>query len=116
MIFILKNLIKHLYQKEKFCEKYNLNPDLPIITLATNFTQAQFYEKNKKFFKNDSEKLGYKTVFESNAIDSKQIPELDYISREKTMEFFSNLVKRYQNCNFILKHIHQKTLHIIRSF
>ena len=48
--------------------------------------------KNKKFFKNDSEKLGYKAIFESNAIDSKQIPELDYISREN-YGIFSNLVK-----------------------
>lgn len=101
--FYSEKLNKTFISKEKFCKKYDLEPGFPIITFATNFTQAQFYKKNKKFFKNDSEKLGYKTVFESNAIDSKKIPELDYISREKTMEFFSSLVKRNQNCNFILK-------------
>ena len=101
--FYDKRLKDILLSKKDFCSKYNLQKEYPIITLATNFTQAQFFKKNKDFFDRDSKKLGYKKIFDSKSKGSEDILEIDFNSRNITMAFFELIVKKFKKCNFILK-------------
>ena len=61
--FYRSPLNKKLISRESFIEKYKLKEGLPIITFATNFTQAQFATQNKKFLEDDSKNLGYDKLF-----------------------------------------------------
>jgi surface carbohydrate biosynthesis protein len=96
-------LNKSLIRRKDFFNKYNLNNNFPVITLATNFTQAQFHKKNKEFFLADSQKLGYKEVFEKNYGDINNVPTMDFKSRELVMKSFLKLVKDFKEVNFIIK-------------
>lgn len=89
--------------KSELLKKYNLNPKLKTITFATNFTQAQFYEKNHDFYIKDSKTLGYDNVKNENHIKINDIPISDHTSRDITMKFFLKALDKFTNYNFILK-------------
>lgn len=101
--FYHKKLKKVFKSKSELCLKYNINPELPIITFATNFTQAQFYTKNKDFFKEDSKKLGYDKVEHKDNLNPIDIPIADFESRDLMMNFFLEALKKFKHYNFVLK-------------
>lgn len=101
--FYRKPLSSLLMTKQIFCQKYKLNPDYPIITFATNFTQASFYTKNKDFFLSDAQRLGYKTVLDDLFGNFEDIPKRDFESRETLTSAFVQLVKDFPKINFVLK-------------
>jgi len=95
--FYKEPLKKLLISKEEFIKKYNLKKNLPIITFATNYTQAQFAIQNQTFFKKDSKTLGYDKLIDEN------IPQKDFKSRDIAIKAFIKLVKELENVNFVLK-------------
>lgn len=100
--FYKEPLNKTLISKEDFIKKYKLKENLPIITFATNYTQAQFSIQNKDFFKEDSETLGYDQLLNEMG-DEETIPQKDFKSRDMSIKAFIKLVKEFKNVNFVLK-------------
>lgn len=49
--------------KEHFCARYNLDPDRPIIALASSFPKAKFHYQAQHFNRSDSADLGHDRVF-----------------------------------------------------
>lgn len=96
----LRSLLK---SKIDFCDENNFDPALPIITFATNFTQASFYTKQQDFMEKDAEKLGYKKIMDEMHGGPREIAKKDYKSREMLIDAFINLVLSKKNVNFILK-------------
>lgn len=101
--FYHKDLKKIFKEKSHLCLQYGIKPNLPIITFATNFTQAQFHTKNKDFFIKDSKTLGYDSVKDKDHINVSDMPKSDFESRELTMNFFLDAVEYFDNYNFIIK-------------
>lgn len=101
--FYREPLSKVLLCKEEFCIKYNLNPEYPIITFATNFTQASFYNKNREFLEQDSRNLGYKKVMEKISGGVMEVARRDNESREILTSSFIRLMNEFPHVNFILK-------------
>ena len=100
--FYKEPLAKTLISKEEFIKKYNLKENLPIVTFATNYTQAQFAVQNQEFFKKDGDTLGYSKIMEEFE-DEESIPQKDFKSRGIAVKAFVKLVKEFKNVNFILK-------------
>lgn len=96
-------LINILKNKENFCKEYDLNSKLPIVTFATNFTQAQFFYKNREFFFDDASRLGYKKIFNQDYMTLEEVVRNDYHSREIIFEAFIKLVEELRDVNFLLK-------------
>ena len=101
--FYHKPLIKLLVSKKEFCEKHNFDYSHPIITFATNFTQASFYKKQSDFLEKDARNLGYKDIMDTMHGGPLEIARKDYESRELLITSFIKLVHKYRNINFILK-------------
>ncbi|WP_457563538.1 surface carbohydrate biosynthesis protein [Caminibacter pacificus] len=101
--FYKEPLSKLLSDKNGFLKKHGFaNCNYPVITFATNYTQAQFYEKNREFFKEDAKNLGFDKVFEDmGGLES--IPKRDFESREVALKAFVKLVENFPKVNFILK-------------
>jgi surface carbohydrate biosynthesis protein len=96
--------LSHVLQtRTTFAKQYGFDPEFPIVTFATNFTQASFAIQNQDFFLKDAEQLGYKKVLESIAGNVNEIPKRDYESRQICMEAFARLMDDFQKANFILK-------------
>ena len=100
--FYRSPLNKKLISRESFIEKYKLKEGLPIITFATNFTQAQFATQNKKFLEDDSKNLGYDKLFKDGK-SGETIPQRDFNSRNINIKAFIKLIKEFSDVNFILK-------------
>ena len=100
--FYKEPLNKALISKKDFIKKYNLRENLPIVTFATNYTQAQFSIQNQEFFKKDSQSLGYDKIL-SEFEDEDTIPQKDFKSRDISANAFIKLIKEFKNVNFILK-------------
>lgn len=100
--FYKEPLSKTLISKNEFIKKYHLKENLPIITFATNYTQAQFATQNQDFLKEDSEILGY-DKFLREMEDEETISQKDFKSRDIAIKAFIKLVKELENVNFILK-------------
>ena len=101
--FYRKPLSGMLLSRKEFIEKYNLKPGAPIITFATNFTQASFHLQNQSFFRNDARRLGYRKILNDIAGDYKDIPRRDYESRDIAVSSFIKLVRDFPNVNFVIK-------------
>lgn len=87
-----------LMSKEQFCEKYKIDNQFPIITLATNFTHASFYKQNEEFLKNDWKKLKVDKV-----LDPLDCARRDFESREIIINGIISLLTKRQNINLIIK-------------
>ena len=96
----LNSLLK---SKKEFCSVNKMNSELPIITFATNFTQASFYTKQQDFMEKDAEKLGYKKIMDEMHGGPRKIAKKDYKSRELLINAFIKLVQSKEHVNFILK-------------
>ena len=92
-----------LITKQAFCEKYNINPDFPIVTFATNFTQASFHIMNQEFLEQDSITLGYGEIMNELHGGVSNIARSDYQSRELLLDAFSMLMNEMPEVNFVLK-------------
>jgi len=101
--FYHKPLSTLLKSKINFCRENNFDSSLPIITFATNFTQASFYTKQQDFMEKDAEKLGYKKIMDEMHGGPREIAKKDYKSREILLNAFIDLVRTKKNVNFILK-------------
>ena len=100
--FYKEPLNKTLISKKDFIKKYNLKENLPIVTFATNYTQAQFATQNQDFFEKDSQSLGYDKIL-SEFEDEDTIPQKDFKSRDISINAFIKLIKEFNDVNFILK-------------
>lgn len=87
-----------LMSKTQFKEKYGINNNYPIVTLATNFTNAGFYKHNEEFLRSDWKKLKVDQV-----LDPQECARRDYESREIIMAGIEELLKRFPEINLIIK-------------
>ena len=104
-------LSKIVIKKENFCHLHGLNYHFPIVTFATNFTQAQFHIKNQDFLVRDAEKLGYVKTVEKIVGGLDRMAQRDYESRDLLINAFIKLVKEFEGVNFVLK-LHPSEEHL----
>lgn len=95
--------LRAILDKPAFLKKYSLDPRYPVITLATNFTQASFCTANQDFYFKNAQKHGFDKVLDKLFGDAGDIPKRDYLSRELFLNAFVALVKNYPEVNFVLK-------------
>lgn len=96
--FYMPPLKSTLLRKEEFTKKYGLQNDFPIITWATNFTNAGFYQKNMAFLKEDWNNLQVEKV-----LNPEDIAQKDYISRQIHFEAILKLIKDIKGVNVLFK-------------
>lgn len=101
--FYAKPLSSTLLTKSAFLEKYDLDIRYPLVTFATNFTQASFHNSNQDFYLKNAKKYGRDKVIEELYGDLDNIPKRDFISREILLDAFVKLVMNFPNVNFVLK-------------
>lgn len=103
--FYRSPLSEIILEKEKFCEKFKLDKNLPIITFATNFTQSQFHNNTDKadFLKRDAERLGYESTIKAITGSLEEMARRDYESREILLKAFCQLLEDFPAVNFVLK-------------
>lgn len=101
--FYKKPLKAILLTKADFLKKYELDPRYPLVTFATNFTQASFHTSNKEFFLKNAKKYGRDKVLGELYGDLGDVPKRDYISRELFLDAFVKLVQNFPEVNFALK-------------
>lgn len=87
-----------LPRREHFCGKYDLDPCNPIITWATNFTNAGFCKKNADFLRSDWKKLQVDKV-----LDPDDVARCDYESREMHFESVVRLLREIDDASLLLK-------------
>jgi surface carbohydrate biosynthesis protein len=92
-----------LLTKAAFLKKYELDSRYPLITFATNFTQASFHTSNQDFYLRNANKYGRDKVLEELYGDLSDVPKRDYISRELFLKAFVSLVQNFAEVNFALK-------------
>jgi len=92
-----------LLTKAAFLKKYELDPRYPLVTFATNFTQASFHTSNQDFYLKNAKKYGRDKVFKELYGDLGNVPKRDYISREIFLDAFVSLVQHFPEVNFALK-------------
>ena len=101
--FYKKPLKAILLTKSAFLKKYELDSRYPLVTFATNFTQASFHTSNQDFYLKNAKKYGRDKVFEELYGDLGDVPKRDYISRELFLNAFVSLVRNFPEVNFALK-------------
>ena len=92
-----------LLTKAEFLGKYGLDSRYPLVTFATNFTQASFHTSNRDFYLHNAKKYGRDKVLEEAYGDLGDVPRRDYISRELFLDAFVTLVRNLPKVNFALK-------------
>jgi surface carbohydrate biosynthesis protein len=101
--FYRKPLNSILLSKSVFLNKYELDSRFPLVTFATNFTQASFHTSNYDFYLKNAQKYGRDKVYEEVYGDLGDVPKRDYISRELFLDAFVTLVRNFPEVNFALK-------------
>jgi surface carbohydrate biosynthesis protein len=101
--FYRKPLKSILLNKADFLKKYGLDSRYPLVTFATNFTQASFHTSNQDFYLKNAQKYGRDKVLEEAYGDLGDVPKRDYLSRELFLEAFVTLVRNFPEVNFALK-------------
>jgi len=101
--FYNKPLKSILLTKAAFLEKYDLDPRYPLVTFATNFTQASFHTSNQEFYLKNAKKYGRDKVLGELYGDLGDVPKRDYTSRELFLDAFVKLVRNFPEVNFALK-------------
>lgn len=101
--FYRKPLNSILLSKSVFLKKHELDPRFPLVTFATNFTQASFHTSNYDFYLKNAQKYGRDKVYEKVYGDLGDVPKRDYISRELFLDAFVTLVRNFPEVNFVLK-------------
>lgn len=101
--FYSKPLKSILLSKTAFLKKYELDSRYPLVTFATNFTQASFHTSNRDFYLKNAKKYGRDKVFEKLYGDLGDVPKRDYMSREIFLDAFVTLVRNFPEVNFAMK-------------
>jgi surface carbohydrate biosynthesis protein len=101
--FYKKPLKSILSNKSDFLKKYELDFRYPLVTFATNFTQASFHTSNQDFYLKNAQKYGRDKVLEEVYGDLGDVPKRDYISRKLFLDAFVTLVRNFPEVNFALK-------------
>jgi hypothetical protein len=102
--YIYKKPLKSILStKSDFLKKYELDFRYPLITFATNFTQASFHTSNQDFYLKNAQKYGRDKVLEEVYGDLGDVPKRDYMSRELFLDAFVTLVRNFPEVNFALK-------------
>ena len=101
--FYGKPLKEILLTKAAFLKKYELDARYPLVTFATNFTQASFHTSNQDFYLKNAKKYGRDKVFEKLYGDLGDVPKRDYVSREIFLDAFVTLVQHFPEVNFAIK-------------
>lgn len=101
--FYKKPLNSTLLTKSAFLKKYGLDSRYPLVTFATNFTQASFHTSNKEFYLKNAKKYGRDKVLKELYGDLGDIPKRDHMSRELFLDAFITLVRNLPEVNFALK-------------
>ncbi|MDT8281407.1 MAG: CDP-glycerol glycerophosphotransferase family protein [Gammaproteobacteria bacterium] len=92
-----------LLSKAAFFKKYDLDPRYPLVTFATNFTQASFHTSNQEFYLKNAQKYGRDKVLEELYGDLGDVPKRDHMSRALFLDAFVKLVRQFPEVNFALK-------------
>jgi len=92
-----------LSTKADFLKKYDLDSRYPLVTFATNFTQASFHTSNQDFYLKNAQKYGRDKVIEELYGDLGDVPKRDHLSRELFLDAFVTLVRNFPEVNFALK-------------
>jgi len=87
--------------RETFLQKYGLNPNQPLVTLATSFTLVRFKNKNQDFLLKDHSDLGITKI----PYRKDPIAEIKYEIRfaNRTLSALSRVVEAFSEVNFIIK-------------
>ena len=101
--FYRKPLSSILLTKSAFLKKYELDTRYPLVTFATNFTQASFHTANQDFYLRNAKKYGRDKVIEKLYGDLNDVPKRDFMSREIFLDAFVTLVRNFPEVNFVLK-------------
>ncbi len=101
--FYREPLLLSLPSRQDFLNKYKLDPNLPVVTFATNFTQASFYTANQDFFEKNARSYKRDAAFEAMFGNHREVPRKDHLSRAIFTDGFLKLVEHFPNVNFILK-------------
>ena len=101
--FYRKPLTSILLTKSAFLKKYELDTRYPLVTFATNFTQASFHTSNQDFYLRNAKKYGRDKVIEELYGDLDDVPKRDFMSREIFLDAFVKLVRNFPEVNFVLK-------------
>ncbi|NLI10320.1 MAG: hypothetical protein GX447_06175 [Elusimicrobia bacterium] len=92
---------KLIQNKKDFLIKYGLNPDMPVISWATNFTHAKFFKNNTKFMLNDWKDLGL-TKYKSYS-DPLGVAKDDYFCRIESSKIIKEYLKKHKNLQLMIK-------------
>jgi len=101
--FYKKPVSSILLTKSAFLKKYELDTRYPLVTFATNFTQASFHTANQDFYLRNAIKYGRDKAFEELFGNLNEVPKRDFMSREIFLEAFVTLVRNFPEVNFVLK-------------
>lgn len=101
--FYRQPLSASLATKREVLEKYGLNKDYPVVTFATNFTQASFHVANQEFHARNSSRLGFDAVASRLFGSLQDVCARDFQSRALLCDAFFRLVEALPRVNFILK-------------
>lgn len=101
--FYRKPLKSILLTKSAFLKKYDFDSRYPLVTFATNFTQASFHTSNQDFYLKNAKKYGRDKVIQEVYGDLGDVPRRDYTSRELFLDAFVTLVRHFPEVNFALK-------------
>jgi len=112
--FYTPPLSKIISTREKFCEDYQMNPEIPLITWATNFPLAKFADQNQDFFKKDFIDLGY--------LNLESFPGLEYLPGQQkeaqnfTLEVMNHIIRKLPKVNFAIKPHPAEAIDIYKHF
>lgn len=90
-----------IMERGDFANKYALNPEKPIISWATNFTNAKFYKGNEDFLIKNWNDLGL-TRFEAYS-NPRKSAKLDYETRKTSSRIIKKLLSANEEIQIAVK-------------
>jgi surface carbohydrate biosynthesis protein len=99
--FYAPPLNKIISTRKKFCEDYRLNPEMPLITWATNFPLAKFADWKQDFIRQELKDMGF--------LNLKSFPGTDYVIQQQrqarifALETMTRVIKSLPGVNFVIK-------------
>ncbi len=98
---------KMIESRAAFCSAYNLNPNKPIVTWATQYGCAHLTEDsqstNLRQWLREIEDVGVKDTYERLGISALDVPKLNSLAREAAAKAFFMLAKALPEVQFLIK-------------
>lgn len=104
--FYRQPLEHYVSPREEFCRRYGLDPERPVITWTTQFTQADVERSNEEKWAQfcfEMTDTGVSKCLESIGFDFRDFPDYHRAAREASMQAFFELASARPHLQFILK-------------